>query len=149
MFTLPGIAAIYYGDEVGMSGGKEPANRGGMAWSAEGQDARMLELYRRLGSLRRELPELRTGAYERLDGTGAVAAFARGLGVARLVVMANGGDGTESVDRATLEGWLGGPAATIAVIGYEGSTAAQRADGVRLAPRSVTIVGRQDQQEKS
>ena len=32
-FVFPGIPAIYYGDEVGMQGGKDPDNRRGMLWN--------------------------------------------------------------------------------------------------------------------
>lgn len=32
LFMLPGVPCIYYGDEIGMKGGKDPANRGFFAW---------------------------------------------------------------------------------------------------------------------
>ena len=31
-FTLPGVPSVYYGDEVGMQGMKDPFNRGCMQW---------------------------------------------------------------------------------------------------------------------
>ena len=32
---LGGAVSIYYGDELGMSGGEDPANRGAMAWGEQ------------------------------------------------------------------------------------------------------------------
>ena len=64
LFTLPGVASVYYGDEVGLDGGKDPLNRRAMEWDPARQDQRRCcASYRRLGALRRELPVLRNGGY--------------------------------------------------------------------------------------
>ena len=59
-YTLPGSPSIYYGDEAGMEGGKDPFNRRPYPWGAEEQD--LLDHYRSLGQLRKENPALRLGS---------------------------------------------------------------------------------------
>lgn len=63
VLTLPGLPVIFYGDEIGLRGGEDPANRGPMRfadrWTA---DERALQAdVSRLGRLRRCLPALRRG----------------------------------------------------------------------------------------
>lgn len=50
-FTLPGIPCIYYGEEIGMSGGDDPDNR--RYFDFEEADAELLAFYRRLSLIRR------------------------------------------------------------------------------------------------
>lgn len=57
----PGMPMIYYGDEVGMTGGKDPDCRRGMLWDPTRQEADTLTLYRRLLHLRRDCPTLTQG----------------------------------------------------------------------------------------
>ena len=61
-FCLPGCPSIYYGDEVGMEGGKDPFNRRTYPWGAE--DRQLLEHFRQLGSLRKKSTALRFGSTE-------------------------------------------------------------------------------------
>ncbi len=58
---LPGMPMIYYGDEVGMTGGADPDCRRGMLWDESRQDRDMLCWYRRLLQLRREQPAILRG----------------------------------------------------------------------------------------
>ena len=58
-FTLPGAPSIYYGDEAGMEGGKDPFNRRPYPWGKE--DADLTAHFRTLGSLRRSHKALRGG----------------------------------------------------------------------------------------
>jgi len=62
--TYPGSPAIYYGDEVGMTGGDDPYNRGTYPWADRGghPDDALLADFRRLTALRRDLPVLRHGS---------------------------------------------------------------------------------------
>ena len=61
--TYPGSPAIFYGDEVGVTGGADPMNRGTYPWADRGghPDNALLADFRRLTTLRRELPVLRHG----------------------------------------------------------------------------------------
>ncbi len=67
LFTLPGVPAIYYGDEEGMQGFADPFNR---APFRENPETGLRDWYARLASLRRENPALSTGhaAFAALGG---------------------------------------------------------------------------------
>ena len=58
-FTLPGSPSIYYGDEAGMEGGKDPFNRRPYPW--DDPDTELIDYFRQLGGLRRKYPALRLG----------------------------------------------------------------------------------------
>ena len=58
-YTLPGSPSLYYADEAGMEGYKDPFNRRTYPWGRENQQ--LLEHFRLLGSLRKRLPALRLG----------------------------------------------------------------------------------------
>ncbi len=51
-FTLPGVPSVYYGDEAGMEGYKDPFNRFCYPWGDENKT--LLNRYRQLGSFRKE-----------------------------------------------------------------------------------------------
>src|SRR3954447_1094078 len=63
-YTLPGMPTVYYGDEVGVTGGDDPDNRRTMPWPEAGgkQDAALQTYYRQLGTLRASRPELTGGS---------------------------------------------------------------------------------------
>lgn len=145
LFTLPGIASVYYGDEVGLEGGKDPLNRRGMVWDAQRQDGRLLDVHRRLGALRRTLPVLRHGRYERLDapdGPASLAAFARDDGIQRVVVVANAGRDERVIGRGMQEEWLAGPAQLGPSFEYGGKSADLHDGALRVPARSVAVVER-------
>ncbi len=50
-YTLPGVPSVYYGDEAGMQGYKDPFNRGCYPWGKENQE--LINFYRTLGEIRR------------------------------------------------------------------------------------------------
>ncbi len=78
--TMPGAPCIYYGDEIGMTGGHEPDSRGAFPWHDEAlwnQD--LLAFYRRATALRHTYPALRTGSFEALYANHDIYAFRRRL----------------------------------------------------------------------
>ncbi len=90
-FALPGAPSVYYGDEIGLEGGKDPDNRRAFPWDPAAWRPGMLELTRLLISLRKRLPALRRGSYLRLlaDDARGCLAFARVLGDEKVVVALN------------------------------------------------------------
>ncbi len=55
-YTLPGVPCVYYGDEAGMEGYRDPFNRGAYPWGSE--DRELLGWYRRLGILRKKYKDI-------------------------------------------------------------------------------------------
>lgn len=64
---LPGMPMIYYGDEVGITGGPDPDCRRGMLWEEKRQDKELLEWYKALIRVRREVPAITAGQTVRED----------------------------------------------------------------------------------
>ena len=58
-YMLPGCPSIYYADETGMEGYKDPFNRRTYPWGRE--DRELMEHYLRLGKLRKSCEALRLG----------------------------------------------------------------------------------------
>ncbi len=63
--TFPGAPALYYGDEVGVTGGEDPFNRATYPWADKGgkPDLGMLAEYKKLIKLRQDHPVLRNGSF--------------------------------------------------------------------------------------
>jgi glycosidase len=66
-FTLPGAPNIYYGSEVGMTGGADPENRGPMRWDLVRDDNPELAWMRQLIQLRKAHRALRIGDFRLID----------------------------------------------------------------------------------
>lgn len=66
-FTLPGAPNIYYGSEVGMSGGDDPENRGPMRWDLVREDNPELAWIKKLIALRKENRALRVGNFRLVE----------------------------------------------------------------------------------
>jgi glycosidase len=66
-FTLPGAPNVYYGAELGMTGGGDPANRGPMRWDMVRDDNPDLQWMRSLIALRRAHRALRVGDFRLIE----------------------------------------------------------------------------------
>lgn len=65
--VYPGAPCIYYGDEIGLEGGKDPACRGTMPWQTpEEWDEELLTFIRQAIALRHKHSALRRGSYRTL-----------------------------------------------------------------------------------
>ena len=62
--TYLGAPMVYYGDEVGMRGGKDPGCRGTMVWNPAQQDQDLLATMKQLIALRNSHEVFRNGLYE-------------------------------------------------------------------------------------
>ena len=75
-YLLPGVPCLYYGDEAGMEGYRDPFNRACYPWGREGQN--LLTWYKGLGQLRaQEKGILGQGSYRTLFASGNLLAFER------------------------------------------------------------------------
>ena len=74
-FFLPGVPSIYYGDEAGLQGWKDPFNRRCYPWGNE--DTELVEYTRQMAKIRREHPAFAEGAMEFLVLEEKVLGFAR------------------------------------------------------------------------
>ncbi|OEF96291.1 4-alpha-glucanotransferase [Desulfuribacillus alkaliarsenatis] len=59
--TFPGVPSIYYGDEAGITGGKDPQNRKTYPWGNENKS--LINWYKKLTALRNEYDVLKTGSF--------------------------------------------------------------------------------------
>jgi len=89
-FTLPGSPSIYYGDEAGMEGGKDPFNRRPYPWGRE--DTEILEHYRTLGQLRRGYEALRKGKLSFFASGGGRLGYTRSTETESLRIYVNQSD---------------------------------------------------------
>jgi neopullulanase len=88
--TYPGAPSVYYGDEIGMAGGHDPANRGAFPWhKPETWDIDLMHEFQRLIALRRSRPALRRGSFRFLHAEDDVVAYARQLGDETVIVAIN------------------------------------------------------------
>ena len=73
--TFYGVPCIYYGDEVGMEGGKDPYNRGTYPWRHV--DISLREWYQHLGTLRNQTLCLKSGYFTPVYAEGDVYVYLR------------------------------------------------------------------------
>ncbi|MFN9506474.1 MAG: alpha-amylase family glycosyl hydrolase [Rubrivivax sp.] len=67
MFTLPGAPNVYYGAELGMTGGADPENRGPMRWDLVRDDNPELAWVKHLIALRKAHRALRIGDFRSIE----------------------------------------------------------------------------------
>lgn len=94
-YTVYGTPSLYYGDEVGMEGGRDPFCRMPFPWGRE--DAVLLEHYRALGRVRRE-PVYSWGDFKVLDHGDGYFAFERTREGERIITAVNVSDRRHGFD---------------------------------------------------
>ncbi|MGE5678404.1 MAG: glycoside hydrolase family 13 protein [Pseudomonadota bacterium] len=73
--TFPGVPSIYYGDEAGLEGYRDPLNRGTYPWGRE--DKELLDWYRNMTSIRNRHGVFSTGKWVPVFSEGDVFGFLR------------------------------------------------------------------------
>jgi neopullulanase len=123
LLTMRGIPEIYYGDEIGMTGGGDPDNRhdfpGGFpgdkqnAFAKSGRTPEQQALFahvQRLLALRRSHAALRHGQLWNIFWNKNAYAFARTSASERILIVANAGSKPQAVDLALADTPLSGAA---------------------------------------
>ncbi|MCR5041293.1 MAG: glycoside hydrolase family 13 protein, partial [Clostridia bacterium] len=91
-YSLPGVPSIYYGDEAGCQGLKDPFCRCTYPWEDEDQD--LLDFFSSLGQLRRSVAAFRDGVFCPVSAMLGVIAFRRSSFGSEVFVIANNSENT-------------------------------------------------------
>ena len=75
IYTLPGVPCLYYGDEIGMQGYRDPFNRGFYCWDSH--EERLRPVLAQLAQLRHSCEAFRTGALRVLRAEGGILHYQR------------------------------------------------------------------------
>lgn len=86
---MPGIPCIYYGDEIGMKGEKDPFNR--LCFEPEKGDPAIRRFFRRLFAFRRKIDGLENYRFRPRASEGGFYSFSRACEKGRIVVAVNAG----------------------------------------------------------
>jgi cyclomaltodextrinase / maltogenic alpha-amylase / neopullulanase len=89
MMLVPGVPMIYYGDEVGMLGRRDPDNRWAFDWDRDSWDKGYLNLVKRLAAFRRSDPALGQGEFNIEYADSEMLAFRRQSGEHQVIAIFN------------------------------------------------------------
>ena len=89
-YALPGAPSVYYADEAGMEGHKDPFNRRTYPWGRENKT--LLAHHRQLGQLRRELDALRLGDIRFFQAAEGKLGFSRQYKDQKIMIYVNRSD---------------------------------------------------------
>lgn len=95
MFTFDGAPCVYYGDEIGLDGGHDPACRAAFPWDWEVDwQTDILDAFANLARIRQQHPALRRGSYKTLHAPsdGHLYVFLREHEGDRIMVAVNASD---------------------------------------------------------
>jgi glycosidase len=110
LFAYPGAPAIYYGDEIGLEGGKDPDSRRAFPWDAAHWRGDLRPWIQALIAARKGRASLRRGEYVRLAVAAAHGwyAFARILGEEKTLVALNPTDQSVEISVPVASLWPNG-----------------------------------------
>ena len=90
--TLPGAPCVYYGDEIGLTGGIDPECRGAFPWDEGRWEPGLRAAIRALLRLRTAEPALRDSPLRVIGAEAGAVAYLRGAGASRFVIVVNAAD---------------------------------------------------------
>lgn len=139
LMALPGAPCVYYGTEVGMTGGPDPDCRRAFPWHDESSwDRDLLDFTRRAIALRTANPALRRGRFETLYAHEDIVIIGRQTEGNAAVIAFNAGHETQNLTCA-VDGYL--PAGDLTDV-WNGLTARVSHGTLRhlaLPPRSAAV----------
>lgn len=86
-YTLPGVPSLYYGDEAGMEGYKDPFNRKCYPWGKENRE--LIQWYKELGNFRRNRSLFAEGEFLPVSEKDSCIAYIRKSGASEIMVISN------------------------------------------------------------
>jgi len=107
-FAYPGAPAIYYGDEIGLTGGKDPSCRGAFVWDEKSCNIELRDLIKRLIELRKQHIALRRGEFVSVKNisNSACYTFLRKWYDDKILIIINASNCEERIDiNANELGW--------------------------------------------
>jgi len=127
--TWPGMAGVYYGTEVGLTGHDDPDDRRPYPWGAE--DVELRDWYARLATLRASHESLRTGdlTFLHADDAASTLAFGRRTDAEAAITVLNLSDAPVSVE-VNVEDWL--PSGTLVTDQLGGASLQVGADSITV-----------------
>jgi glycosidase len=138
--TYVGAPCIYYGDEIGLQGGKDPDDRRCMPWDSRTWNQDLLGFYRTVIAARKQHGALRTGSFTTLykgDEDG-VYAYSRALGGDHAIVVLNNSAQQRTVKFDAGAGFA--KASLVDVLGGENVKATGSSFTLRLDPRQGMLL---------
>lgn len=97
ILTYPGAPSIYYGDEIGLTGGKDPECRKTFPWDENEWNTDLRDQLKSYIALRNANPVLRTGAYKVIYAHDGVIAYTRKNEEQTMLVILNANDSPKTV----------------------------------------------------
>lgn len=99
---LPGVPSIYYGDEVGLTGGKEPDNRKSYPWEKEKEE--IVTFYRKVISIRNKENSIKKGDFKIYDTDLEICYFERNYENDKIIVFINVSEKEKVVENISMNG---------------------------------------------
>ncbi len=97
LMTYPGAPTIYYGDEIGLTGERDPLNRKTFPWDKSKWNQDLHDFVRELIMIRHSMPVLRTGSYEPIYTEGLVLGYLRREYEETVLVLINTDDQPQNI----------------------------------------------------
>ena len=85
--TMPGVPLIYYGDEVGLLGGRDPQNRKPYPWGKENRE--ILNLHKVLTTIRNNELSLKKGTFKPISISEEILSYEREYNGEKIIVLVN------------------------------------------------------------
>ncbi len=127
--TFVGAPMIYYGDEAGLSGAKDPDCRRTFNWNFNKSD-HLSQLYKKMINIRKSNSALRTGTFETLltDDQNSIFSYGRMDKKNRVLVILNNSNSTKTVT------------VNVAKLGLDtGSVLKEELNNTSLSPRQIKV----------